>query len=55
LEANRLFALANYLGAYQNGAFFLAPRIHELVQQIRDIDGIDIPEIKLVDPAQFSE
>jgi hypothetical protein len=33
---NRLFALANYLGAYENGAFFLSERIQDLAKDIRE-------------------
>jgi TPR repeat protein len=32
---NRLFAMANYLGAYQHGAFFLTERIQTLATEIR--------------------
>ena len=45
-QKNRLFALINYLGAYQHGAFFLKDKIITVVSELESIDGLKIPEIK---------
>lgn len=44
VSQNRLFALTQYLGAYQSGALFLEPQIRKCMQEIIDIDGYS-PEI----------
>ena len=46
---NKLFALVNYLGAYQHGGFFLKEKIETLRQELIDIEGFRIPEIRFVE------
>ncbi|CDW87823.1 sel1 domain-containing protein repeat-containing protein [Stylonychia lemnae] len=49
LKQNRLFALVNYLGAYQNGAVFLKERLEQVVKEINEHDKDKIPEFSFVD------
>jgi TPR repeat protein len=49
LKRNRLFALVNYLGAYQNGAVFLRPRLEQLITELKEIEGERLPEFRFVD------
>ena len=47
---NRLFSLVNYLGAYQHGAIFTKENIETLRNELINIEGIRIPEIKYWEP-----
>ena len=50
---NRLFAFVNYFGAYQNGAFFLRETMEALSKEIKEKDGINLPEIVYIDPTKL--
>ena len=46
---NKLFALVNYLGAYQHGAFFLREKIQGLREDLISNEGFRIPEVRFVE------
>lgn len=46
---NRLFALVNYLGAYQYGAVFLKDKLEQVISEIKLIEKQELPEFKFVD------
>ena len=46
---NRLFAFANYLGAYSHGAWFLENKLKQLTLEIEQTEGIKMPKIVYVD------
>lgn len=46
---NKLFALVNFLGAYQHGAFFLKDKIETIRQELIEKDGYRIPEVLFVE------
>lgn len=45
LKRNKLFALYSYIGAYQNGAYFLKTDMRRLAEEVRTELGIVLPEI----------
>ena len=46
---NKIFAFTNFFGAYQHGAFFVRERMEQLAQEIKEEEGIELPEIHYVD------
>ncbi len=50
LQKNRLFALVNYLGAYQAGALFLKDRLEQIIEELKTIEGEKLPEFKFFEP-----
>ena len=44
LKQSRMFALVNYLGAYNAGALFLKERLEQIIHELRTIEGERIPE-----------
>jgi len=53
VEKNRIFALGQYLGAYQNGAIFLEYKIKKCMKELVEIDGYssdNLPNIKFAKP-----
>jgi TPR repeat protein len=51
---NRLFAFANYFGAYQKGALFLEPVMKQLSKEIEEVEGLTMPKIVYIDPSKFN-
>lgn len=49
LERSRLFALVNYLGAYQAGALFLKDRMEQVIHELKTIEGERLPDFKFFD------
>lgn len=49
----RLFGLAQFLGAYQNGAFFLKEKIEDLRESIAKEDGLLLPDILFIDESKI--
>ena len=39
VKKNRMFALVNYLGAYQNGAIFLKDRLEQVIDELKREEG----------------
>ena len=53
VEKNRIFALAQYMGAYQNGAIFLEYKIRKCIKELIEIDGFsedNLPTINFAKP-----
>lgn len=51
VEQNRLFALTQYLGAYQAGALFLENQIRNVIRELIEIEGLSpsvMPKINFV-------
>jgi TPR repeat protein len=46
LVKNRLFALINYLGAYNAGAVFLKERLEKVIHELKTIENEKLPEFK---------
>lgn len=44
-----MFALVNYLGAYQVGALFLKDRLEQIIEELKTIEGEKLPEFKFFD------
>jgi TPR repeat protein len=44
LTRSRMFALVNYLGAYQSGAVFLKERLELIIEELRTIEGEKLPD-----------
>jgi len=49
LQKNRMFALVNYLGAYQAGAVFLKERLEKLVKELKEEEGQRLPDFKFIE------
>jgi TPR repeat protein len=51
VKQNRMFALSQYLGAYQNGALFLEHQIRKVIEELHTIEGYSkevLPDIRYV-------
>ena len=51
---NRLFAFANYFGAYQKGALFLEPVMKQLSAEIEELEGLSMPKIVYIDATKIN-
>lgn len=49
VKQNRMFALVNYLGAYREGAYFLKAKIDQVVKELKEIEGEQLPEFLMPD------
>lgn len=54
VPANKLFAFANYFGAYQRGALFLEPTLRQLSDELES-EGLIMPKIVYIDTKKYNK